>query len=61
MAIHLLTLEKIIEYLMQQVNKLEPFILLELLNRSEDWYAFMKRRSMDSMMETLSLSEKLKE
>jgi hypothetical protein len=46
---------------MQQVNKLEPFILLELLNRSEDWYAFMKRRSMDSMMETLSLSEKLKE
>lgn len=61
MVIHSSTLERIIEYSMQLENKLKPFILLELLKRSEDWFVFMKRRNMDLMMEILLLLERSKE
>ena len=61
MASLLLTLEKNIESLMVLEKNVNLYILLELLKKKEDWYVFMKRKSMDLMMVIQFLSEKLKE
>ena len=61
MALLLLILEKIIKSLMVLENRQNLFILLESLKKKEDWFVFMKKKSMDSMMVTLCLSDRFKE
>ena len=61
MALLLLILEKIIKSLMVLENRQNLFILLESLKKKEDWFVFMNKKSMDSMMVTLCLSDRFKE
>ena len=61
MALLLLILETIIKSLMVLENRQNLFILPESPKKKEDLFVFMNKKSMDSMMVTLFLSDKFKE
>ena len=58
MAIHLLTMEMLIKFLMLQDNKENLFILLESPLRKRLQYIYMKKKDMALTMEILLSSDK---
>ena len=60
-ALLLLILETIIKSLMVLENRQNLFILPESPKKKEDLFVFMNKKSMDSMMVILFLSDKFKE